>query len=266
MKSKRFTFSLGLAAISLVSGFALADAPAPSGHAEGHAAPTEPAHAAAAPHGAGTSAAGSAHATGHGEGGGAGHGAAGHGEGHDEHGPGAINWTDFSNKAQPPYVAALINFALLIFIFVRFGRKPIADALVSRKNEIAKDIEEAAKQKKEAEARAKKYQASLANLDQDLETTRKALEEAGRGERDRLIAEAKEKAERMKRDATFLLDQENRQAELDLTRELAAKAVAHAEDVLRTRVTAEDHERLVAEFLADLSKKPAVAVRGGASA
>lgn len=178
-------------------------------------------------------------------------------EGH--HGPGPINWADFSNKKQPPYAALVINFAILLFIYYRAGKKPVADALKNRKDSIAKDIEEATRQKKEAEARAKKYQADLGNLDKDLETTKKALEEAGKAERDRLIQDAKEKADRMKRDAVFLVEQESRQAKLDLTRETVEAAMGRAESLLKSQVTAEDHERLCAEFLLELANKPKTA-------
>jgi F-type H+-transporting ATPase subunit b len=178
-----------------------------------------------------------------------------------EHGPGDINWTDFSNKKQPPYAAVVINFALLMLLYFRAGKKPVADALKSRKEAIAKEIEEAAKQKKAAEERAKKYQANLANLDVDLASTKQAFEEAGKGERARLITEAKEKAERMKKEAAFLVDQEMRQAELDLTRETAGLALGHADKLLQIEVGESDHDRMVAEFIDELARKPGLPSR-----
>jgi F-type H+-transporting ATPase subunit b len=180
-----------------------------------------------------------------------------------EHGPGDINWADFSNTKQPPFAAVVINFGLLMLIYVRAGKKPVADALKSRKETIAKEIEEAAKQKRAAEERAKKYQASLGNLDADLSATKHALEEAGKNERDRLIADAQEKAVRMKKDAAFLVDQELRQAELDLTKEAALMAFAHADTLLARDVSESDHDRLVAEFLEELALKPAASAKAG---
>jgi F-type H+-transporting ATPase subunit b len=184
------------------------------------------------------------------------HGASEHAGGED-HGPAAINWTDFGDKKQPPYMALVINFAVLLGIYVYFGKKPVADGLQKRREDIAKDIENAARMMKEAEARAEKYQSNLANLDKDLETTKKGLEEAGRIDRDRLIEEAKEKAARMKRDAAFLADQESKQAQIDLTREAVTNSFGHAESLLSARTTDDDHDRLCLEFLTELGKKPA---------
>ncbi len=175
-------------------------------------------------------------------------------EGHHELAP--INWFDFSNKEQLPYAAGLFNFIILLAIYVKFGRKPIADALKKRKIDIATDIEEAARVKREAEERAKKYQADLANLDQDLEVARQALVEAGKKDRERIVAEAKERAGRMKRDADTLLGQETKQKSQDLTIEAIERATSEAEQILKTKLTQEDHLRLAEEFLVELGQKP----------
>lgn len=183
-----------------------------------------------------------------------------HGE-HQEHGADhgpipAINWADFSNHEQLPYVASLLNFVVLLAIYVKFGKKPVSEALKKRKADIAQDIEEAARVKREAEERAKKYQADLANLDQDLEVARQALVEAGKKERERIVAEAKERATRMKRDAETRLVQEAKQKSQDLTIETVERATEVAEQLLKNKLTQEDHLRLAEEFLNDLGKRP----------
>jgi F-type H+-transporting ATPase subunit b len=183
----------------------------------------------------------------------------------EEEGPGAINWFDFNNKAQPPYAALLINFALLLGIYYYFGRKPVSEALKNHRASVSKEIEEAQRMKREAEARAKTYQAKLQDLEVELSQTKLALEEAGKGERDRIVKEAEEKAVRMQRDASFLLEQETKQAMLDLQRETVQAALAAAETILKKQVTASDQERLAEEFLTSLEQRPAAgrATRAG---
>lgn len=191
-------------------------------------------------------------------------------EAEGEHALKPINWTDFDNKKQVPYVAYLFNFALLVFIYVYFGRKPISAGLRDRKDSIAKEIEEAARMKKEAKARAKKYQAKLQGLDAELASAKSALIEAGKADKERIVREAREKAERMERDAKALLESESRQAHHDLVQEAIEAAVREAEELLKKRVMPEDHERLAEDFLASLGKKsggPSLAppAAGGAS-
>jgi F-type H+-transporting ATPase subunit b len=170
----------------------------------------------------------------------------------EEEEPGAINWFDFSNKEQPPYAALLLNFGLLAFGYYYFGKKPLGQALKNQRDSIAKQIEEAQRMKHEAEDRAKQYQAKLRDLEVELASTRRALEEAGKGERDRIVEEAEEKAVRMQKDAAFLLDQEMKQMRLDLQREAVEAALLKAEELLTTRVTQADQERLAEEFLTSL--------------
>jgi F-type H+-transporting ATPase subunit b len=180
------------------------------------------------------------------------HGGAEHREAAEEEGPKPVNWLDFSNKHQPPYVAALINFGILLFLYGYFGKKPIAAALVSRRERVAKQIEEAQRMKQEAETRSKQYAAKLGDLDQELVRTKTSLAEAGVGEKERIVREAEEKAVRMEKEAHFLLEQEARQTQLDLQRETVHAALHAAEDLLRTKITHADQERMAEDFLATL--------------
>lgn len=227
--------------------------------ADGHSAPaTEGAHGAAATGHEGTA---EGHEAGH-EGGHEG----GHAE--HEHKRPDFNFAEFSNKEVTPYAALLINFGLLIGLYYVMGKKGVADGLKKRKEAIAKEIEEAQRMLKEAEERAKTYQAKLKNVEAELTNAKKALEEAGKGERDRIVREAEEKAERMKRDAAFLVDQELKQMRVDLTREAIELAMQTAEEMLKTKATAEDHTRLADDFLRDLEKAgpaPRVGTTGGAA-
>jgi F-type H+-transporting ATPase subunit b len=183
------------------------------------------------------------------------HATAEHHEGGGEHGaPNPINWTEWGNKEQPPLLAQVFNFAVLLGIFFYFGRKPVMEGLKARRDSVAKEIEEAQRMKKEADERAKMYQAKLAHLEEELATTKAALVEAGKGERDRIIKEAEEKAERMVRDATELLQQETKQMRQDLVKETIEIAMQAAEEMLKQKITSVDHERLAEEYLAGLKR------------
>jgi F-type H+-transporting ATPase subunit b len=195
-----------------------------------------------------------------------GEGAKAHGEGHGGHELAPFNFADFSNKETRPFVALLINFALLLFLYYRFGKEGVASALKNRRESIAKEIEEAQRIRREAAARAKEYQAKLEKLDEEMDVARKALIEAGKGEKERIVREAEEKADRMRRDAQFLLEQELKQLKVDLTRETVDVAVSAAEELLKQRVTAADHERLAEDFLTQLqapARPPSTAPRAG---
>jgi F-type H+-transporting ATPase subunit b len=179
-------------------------------------------------------------------------------EAEQEHAPSPINWYDFSNHEQPPWAGMFINLVVLLGIYYKFGKQPISEGLKSRRATIAREIEEAQRMRQEAEARALKYQEKLSHLETELKETRESLRAAGEVERDRLVREAEEKAARMEKDATFLVEQELKQLRAELTRDAIETAVAAAEELLRKRITASDQERLAEDYLTQLAvnKRP----------
>jgi F-type H+-transporting ATPase subunit b len=180
----------------------------------------------------------------------------GHREEAESEEPAPFNLTEFGAKT-PPYLAMLINFGILVAGYYLLGRRPIASALQSRRDGISKEIDEAQRMRKEAEQRAKVYQGKLEKLEEEVRTAREGLLRAGEAERDRIIAEAEAKADRMRRDAEFLVEQELKQIRHDLLRDTVEAAVSAAEELLKKRVTAADHERLAEDYLAELGGKKA---------
>jgi F0F1-type ATP synthase membrane subunit b/b' len=171
-------------------------------------------------------------------------------EAESEH-PAPMNWTDFGSPT-PPFVAMLVNFGILAAGYYLLGKKPVGAALQNRRDTIAKDIEDAHKMLGEAQTRAVTYQAKLGRLAEDTASARSALAYAGEAERDRIVSEAEAKAERMRKDAEFQVDQDLKQIRQDLWRETVEAAVGEAEELLMKRVTSADQERMAEDYLAEL--------------
>ena len=66
------------------------------------------------------------------------------------------------------------------------------------------------------------------------------------------MLEAEERAQRLRREAEFLLSQELKQLRVDLERELAESAIAAATQTLVESASAGDQERLAETYLDDL--------------
>lgn len=219
----------------------------------------------------------------------AGHEPAGHEGGHEAaghegggHHPAPFNFADINRFQQEkeqaargdkdahgnpivpvtPYAYLLINAAILFAIYWKMGKKPVVDGLQARHDTIAKELIEAAKIKEAAEAKAAEYDEKLAQLGTELERIKADIIKAGEADRARIVKEAEEKADRMKKDAQFLLDQELKQLRNDMLAFTADAAIAAAEAVLKSKVTAADHERLATEYLDELSKKKPAATGG----
>lgn len=206
-----------------------------------------------------------------------GHGAGAHGAHHEPHFS-DINWfygvlgtkegVEPSFLLRPPdmpapFGALLINAAILYFILYKILAKPIRDGLVARKEGILRGMEEAARMKREAEARLEEYEQKLDHIDDEIERVKKEMQEAGERERERILKEAKERRERMERDAKLLIEQELKAAREELLREAARAAVSSAQSTIESKISASDHARLADEYLAGL-RSAAAELRGKA--
>ncbi|MBM4421397.1 MAG: ATP synthase F0 subunit B [Chloroflexi bacterium] len=168
-------------------------------------------------------------------------------------------------KGMPaPFLATVINAALLFGILYSVGKKPVLEALKKRKAEIVAGIDEASRMKAEAAARLAEYEAKLAGLDAEIERIRAEMREAVEAERRRILSEAKERRERMERDARILVEQELKAAREALVRETVASAMVSATRLLGTSVGAPDHDRLAREYL-DVVGRTALGTPGGPS-
>jgi len=153
----------------------------------------------------------------------------------------------------PPLLASVINFGVLVFLLVRFGRKPIAEALVKRKEAIMGEIDNATRLREEAEARLKEYKKKSARIDDTLEELKAEYVLQSEQEKKRILAEAEERRARMLRDAEFRIEQERKAVRLALIDESVQQAVAAAEQLLKSRIESDDHTRTAEEYLTGLS-------------
>ncbi|HEV8549302.1 MAG TPA: ATP synthase F0 subunit B [Polyangiaceae bacterium] len=209
-------------------------------------------------------------------------GAAAHGhaaaKGHGEHVPtfDDINWIYgvfgeregvepsflFRPKGMPAPFGIWIFDALLLYGFLYVKTKePLRKALKERKASILRGMDEAARMKREAEVRLGEYEEKLASMEQEIERVRREMREAGEADRARVLAEARARSKRLEDDAKALVEQELATARDALKGEMIAHAMASALSSVKSRVSADDQQRLADEFLAGLVR-PSGALRG----
>jgi F-type H+-transporting ATPase subunit b len=175
--------------------------------------------------------------------------AAGHGVGaHDAHDEAAhVSLGDAVSSTG--FIASIVNFALLLVVLFLILRRPLTQSLAARRTAIAEGLEEAAKLKATAEAKAKEYGDRLKSLGREMEDLRSEMIRSGEAERDRIVAEAEAKAARMRKDTEFLIQQQLKQLKIDMTRQAVDAAIAAAVEVLTKSATASDQERLATVYL-----------------
>ncbi|HEY6879858.1 MAG TPA: ATP synthase F0 subunit B [Polyangiales bacterium] len=157
--------------------------------------------------------------------------------------------------------ASFVNFFILIAVFVYLFKDSLKNFLVSRKAEVEKELLEAARLKAEAEAKHKEYSERLARLDAELAQMKQDMQDAGKREFDRIIADAEHKAARMRKEAEFLIEQQAKQLRNDITRESTEGAVAAAAELLLRATTTYDQQRLAQEYLSSLAQGTTASAR-----
>lgn len=150
---------------------------------------------------------------------------------------------------EPPLLAEIFDALILYWLVFKLARKPLADALKKRKSAIMHGMQEAGKMRDDAAGRLAGYEEKLKHVDDEIERVKREMREAGERERERILADAKNKRERMEHDASVLIEQELKAAKELLLRETVRGAVRSAQDLLAKQVTAADQQRLADDYL-----------------
>lgn len=150
---------------------------------------------------------------------------------------------------EPPVLATLLNSAILFGLLFCFGRRPIAEALRKRRESIMHAMLEAARMKEESQGRLETYEKQLATMEEQAEHMRLDMKETERAERERALAEAQERRERLEREAHRLVTQEMDEARTELRRRAVRRAMMQAAHLLTESVNEEDHRRLADAYL-----------------
>lgn len=164
--------------------------------------------------------------------------------------PQSILWRQPGEPA--PFLASLINFSVLLLIVNRYGRKALGEALVKRKESITREIDEATRMRRAAEERLGQYEVKLEKISDELERVRREFREQGERDKERIIQEAKERRDRMRKDTDIVMAQEAKQMRQELLAEVVTQATRIATEILVKNTTLGDHDRFAEAFLHQL--------------
>ena len=143
----------------------------------------------------------------------------------------------------------VMNFTVLAVALIILLRKPVAKALSARIEGIREQLEELEAKKGEAEKQLAEYNEKLAQLDKEAETIVANYIKQGEEAKARIIEEAKATADKLEEQAKRAIEHEFKQAKEKLKAEVSEQALAKAEALIKNKITSEDQEKLVDEYL-----------------
>ena len=148
-----------------------------------------------------------------------------------------------------------INFALLVIIlFIVLKRIPIKEYFTSRVEGIKKELEDLKKQREAAERKARDLESKLKAFEGERQEILEQYKADGLAEKERILAEARERAKQVLQQAEVSIQYEMQTAKEKLKQDVVALAAQRAEEIIAREMTEKDQDRLVNEFIEKLGK------------
>lgn len=150
-------------------------------------------------------------------------------------------------------IAKLFNFAVLVSILVYYLRRPIANYLVDRSQQIRHALVEAEQTRGRASADLRAIESRLSALPGELEALKTRGAEEVEAEQARIRAAAAAERERLLEQTRREIEQRYRLARRALLHETADQAAAIARARIERDITPADQARLVDRYLRQVS-------------
>lgn len=143
-----------------------------------------------------------------------------------------------------------LNFALLVIVLaVALKKAPVKQFFETRKKQIKENIEHLEIQKENAEKRCRELEAELAAFELERAGIIQRLRAEGEAEKERIIAEAREKARHILLQADASIKREVKNVETRLRADLADSVAEKAGKLIAGSITDRDQDLLVDEFI-----------------
>ena len=148
-----------------------------------------------------------------------------------------------------------LNFGIFVFILVKYARTPIKDFLLSRRAEVAREIEIVEEKKEEANKRIQDAARMLDESEVRFTRVKERIIQEGETKKQKLIEDAQQESKillesTMKKIQSQLLD-----AKRAFKSELVDTAISLAMKRLPDEITTEDNQKFTDQFLAGASVK-----------
>ncbi len=149
----------------------------------------------------------------------------------------------------------VVNFSILMFILIFFGKKPIGDFFKGRTAMIEKSLKDAAEAKELAEKALQEVKARLDNTDAEIEQIVEAARKSGEKEKEAIIAEGEHMKEKIIEQAKANIDFELQKAKEALKSDAALMALELAETQIKEKLGQSEQETLIDDYIKRLEEK-----------
>jgi len=145
-----------------------------------------------------------------------------------------------------------INFAILIFLFIKFVKTPLMNFLHAHGNGLKKDITDLENEKKKAEAKSRETLELIERGEAHIEKIKEKIITQGKDERERIINEARKRSQYMLEETKKRVGTHIFQARREFRAELVDSAIALAMEKLPQEITEKDSQNFISGYFESL--------------
>lgn len=146
-------------------------------------------------------------------------------------------------------IAQLCNLFLQVFLIKKFLFKPIRNILEKRAALADAQIREAKEAKDEAEAIKTEYEENMKTAREKANDILTTAQKNATAQSEEIIREASKQAVSIKEKAERDIEQEKRKAVNEIKNEIGSMAMEIAGKVIEREISADDHSKLIDEFI-----------------
>ena len=148
-----------------------------------------------------------------------------------------------------------VNFALLVIIlFIVIKRSPLKGFFAARRDEIRRKLEDLKREKEEAENRYKEIERQLKDFESKRSEIIDQFKKEGLAEKEKIIAEAKERVRQILEQSELTIQQEIESARDRLKSDVVELAAKKAQEIISKEINEGDEDKLINDFIERVGK------------
>ena len=145
--------------------------------------------------------------------------------------------------------ARVMNFVVLVVLLFLALRKPVSQALSGRITGIQEELDELEAKKAAAEKKLAEYDTQIASLEGEAEKIVAEYIKQGEEAKKRILEESQKAADKLEEQARKNIEHEFQSVKNKLQGDILEKALVKAEELVKGKITEDDQNRLVDEYL-----------------
>jgi len=164
-----------------------------------------------------------------------------------------LDWQDWFNYPGLE-IWKFLNLAIFLAVAIYILRRPISEALGTRREAIKQELVQAREQKAQALAKLAEADSLLSRLDADVRAIQEHAHQEAQSERQRVAAATTAEVEKLKQQAEREIQTADKVARKALREFFAKRSVELARETVRSRMRPEDDRHLMEESIGELRR------------